>query len=565
MAGESNHENVDVFRRGSVSTLSECEPLLPDGHAPALYKTISHVNEITKQANGLTDDDEGAHVKEVKPRAAGVYTTLSVLLLGVFVSQTDQSFVLATYGAVSSEFDDLESGSWLISAYILAQCVAQPLYGRMADIYGRKACLQASYILFAIGTTVSGLGQNMGQVIAGRAIQGAGGAGMVSMVSIVVTDLVPLQEVATLWGYVNILQTTGRSCGGLIGGLLTQTLGWRWAFLVQVPPVVIAIILVQWRLQLPTNPSETESSKWEKLKRVDFIGAFFLCYTIFAACFTLDVGGRRLPWDSPVLIGMLISGIASAILFVASAKHVKEPIFPLRLLTHYDTAMNYLVVLLQCMVQFALMMSVPVYFQATRHATTAAAGAYLIPAFVGNTLGGLLAGVWIRKTGRYKYATVLAPILAGGCMLLCLLRWNGTTGVWESLYIFPGGFATGMVTSSAFVGMAAGIDESDIAVAGSGMYLFISIGAVAGASAGGAVYQLDLRSGLEQALQCVNGGDKGLLDDIGYLWTLSDGLRQRVMPSYVMSFHRVMWLNLACCALSLIIAAVSRQNKIRKK
>ena len=147
--------------------------------------------------------------------------------MGVFISQTDQSFVLATYGAVSSEFDDLGSGSWLVSAYILAQCVAQPLYGKMSDIYGRKNCLQAAYLLFTVGTAVSGLGQSMGQVIAGRAIQGAGGAGMVALVSVIITDLVPLSEVATLWSYVNVLQTTGRSCGGFIGGLLTQTLGWR--------------------------------------------------------------------------------------------------------------------------------------------------------------------------------------------------------------------------------------------------------------------------------------------------------------------------------------------------
>lgn len=144
------------------------------------------------------------------------------------MSQTDQSFVLATYGAVSSEFNDLGAGSWLISAFILAQCVAQPLYGKMSDIYGRKSCLQTAYILFALGTAMSGLGRSMGQVIVGRAVQGAGGAGMVSMVSIIITDLVPLHEVASIWSYVNILQTTGRSCGGFIGGLLTQTLGWRW-------------------------------------------------------------------------------------------------------------------------------------------------------------------------------------------------------------------------------------------------------------------------------------------------------------------------------------------------
>ena len=135
--------------------------------------------------------------------------------------------MLATYGAVSSEFHDLDSGSWLVSAYILAQCVAQPLYGKLSDIYGRKACLQGAYILFAIGTAMSGLGRSMGEVIAGRAVQGSGGAGMISMVSIIIADLVPLNEVAQMWSYINILQTTGRSCGGFIGGLLTQSLGWR--------------------------------------------------------------------------------------------------------------------------------------------------------------------------------------------------------------------------------------------------------------------------------------------------------------------------------------------------
>ena len=150
------------------------------------------------------------------------------MLLGVFISQTDQSLVLATYGHVSSQFHSLDLGSWLISAYILAQCVAQPLYGKLSDIYGRKSCLQISYVLFTAGTAGSGLGRSIGEVIAFRAVQGLGAAGMVSMVSIIITDLVPVHEVASLRSYVNVLQTTGRSCGGVIGGFLTQTLGWRW-------------------------------------------------------------------------------------------------------------------------------------------------------------------------------------------------------------------------------------------------------------------------------------------------------------------------------------------------
>lgn len=231
-------ENQPVQRRKS----SVYQPLLPNGEGESLYKTLSvsiylfqthtfandhHQHSSDFQNIPVDPDTERAEVDDA-PKAAGVYTTLSVLLLGVFVSQIDQSFVIATYGAVSSEFNDLESGSWLVSAYILAQCVAQPLYGKLSDVYGRKACLQVAYVLFAIGTTGSGLGRSMSQVIASRAVQGAGGAGMTSMVAIIVTDLVPLREVASMWSYINILQTTGRSCGGLLGGLLTQTLGWRW-------------------------------------------------------------------------------------------------------------------------------------------------------------------------------------------------------------------------------------------------------------------------------------------------------------------------------------------------
>jgi len=129
---------------------------------------------------------------------------------------------------ISSEFDDLASGSWLLSSFVLAQCCAQPLYGKLSDIFGRKACLQVSYILFALGTLGSGLGQTMAQLIASRAVQGAGAAGMVCMVSILITDLVPMHEVASIRSYVNVVQTVGRSCGGAVGGFLVEVMGWRW-------------------------------------------------------------------------------------------------------------------------------------------------------------------------------------------------------------------------------------------------------------------------------------------------------------------------------------------------
>jgi MFS family permease len=182
--------------------------------------------------------------------ARSVFGIISVLLIGVFVSQADTTLVFATYAHITSEFIRLGNGSWIDGSWIvtsfgLATCATQPMYGRLSQIFGRKPILQMSYLLFLIGTAIAGLAQNMVQMIVGRVIQGAGSAGMVSMVSILLTgmtflsgsskhsltfylDLVPLHEVAAYRSYVNVFSTMGRSCGGLIGGYLTQTIGWRW-------------------------------------------------------------------------------------------------------------------------------------------------------------------------------------------------------------------------------------------------------------------------------------------------------------------------------------------------
>ena len=260
--------------------------------------------------------------------------------------------------------------------------------------------------------------------------------------------------------------------------------------------MVIAIALVQWRLHMPLKDNNSQLSKWDKLRRVDFVGAFFLCLVIFSICLILDTGGDRIPWDSPLMIGLAVAAATCLFAYLLSARLVAEPIFPLRLLTHYAVVTNYIVITLQVMVQMSLMMAVPLYFQATKSVSTAAAGAYLLPAFAGNTLGGLLSGYWIKKTGDYKAPTVLSPALAILCMTLILLRWNEHTSVAESLYTFFGGFGTGMASSSAFVGLVAGVKESEIAIAGSGMYLCFNFGAIAGVSAGSAVYQNTLESGL---------------------------------------------------------------------
>lgn len=272
-------------------------------------------------------------------------------------------------------------------------------------------------------------------------------------------------------------------------------------------------------LKLPAPPvTDRSQSTWDRLKRIDFAGAFFLSSAILCLCLILDLGGSRIPWTSLWIYILLGATLASIVCFVISARRVPEPIFPLELAAHFVVVTNYMIIFFQTTAQNALMVSVPIYFQVTAAATTSQAGAYLIPAFAGNTLGGLVAGVWIKRSGRFKSLTVLSPIFGLLCYLSLWLTWNGHTSPWLSVLIFPGGFAMGVLSSSAFVGLAAGVEEEDFAVITSGMFLFFNIGMIAGVSGGSAVFQDVLRASLNKILQGVDDGEEvstafGIIDE----------------------------------------------------
>jgi hypothetical protein len=201
-------------------------------HLLTLLQCADITDDISPGARNADDNpDEALNEKERSP-----WATISVLLLGVVSSNAVASLVLATYATVSSDFGDLDSGSWLLSAYTLTMCATQPLYGKLSDIYGRKPLLLIAYAVFALGNLGAGISRSLGEVIAWRAVQGVGGAGMASLVAIIIADIVPTHEVATFRGYVNIAQIVGRSCGGVVGGWLTQLVGWRW-YVLQKHPV----------------------------------------------------------------------------------------------------------------------------------------------------------------------------------------------------------------------------------------------------------------------------------------------------------------------------------------
>ena len=145
--------------------------------------------------------------------------------------------------------------------------------------------------------------------------------------------------------------------------------------MVQVPPTFAAIVIVAIALNLPAaRVNDKSQSNWDGLKRIDFTGAFFLAATVLSLCLVLDLGGSRIPWTSPWIFVLVGTTFASTLCFIASAKYAAEPIFPLELATHFVVVTNYLAIILQTTAQSALMVCVPLYFQATAAASTSQAG-----------------------------------------------------------------------------------------------------------------------------------------------------------------------------------------------
>ena len=249
-----------------------------------------------------------------------------------------------------------------------------------------------------------------------------------------------------------------------------------------MPLAAIAALLVAAKLNLPQR-EETASTKsiTSKLRQIDFLGMGLLGTAVIALTLLMDQGGKTFAWRSWQTAALGAGGLCLVLAFVlVELRIAAEPIFELRILRRPNVAASYLIALLQVTAQLAMMFSVPLYFQVTQRASVTASGAHLVPAVVGNAVGGLLAGMFIRRVGHPGVLLVLGGLVAAVSYVLLYLRWNGATGFLESLYIIPGGLGTGIASASSFVAMTVMLKPQEMAMATAGFMLVLSFAMTAG-------------------------------------------------------------------------------------
>ncbi|KMU74306.1 hypothetical protein CISG_04655 [Coccidioides immitis RMSCC 3703] len=352
-----------------------------------------------------------------------------------------------------------------------------------------------------------------------------GGGGLTAIATFVTSDLVPLRKRGLWQGIGNICYGVGSGLGGVFGGWVNDTWGWRWAFLVQIPFIVVSTVLVWWRIKIPVK--ETDVSRW---RRVDFLGAGALVLTLVLLLFGINTGGNQVPWSHPiVVVSLVLSGVFLFVFIYIEEKVASEPVIPIQ---------GY---------------------------STTQAGARLIAQAVGTSIGSLGLGLLMRVTGRYLFLSYVSVMLLAVGSILFNTFTLGTPAWPPFLYLFIAGLGYGGMITATLVALISAVAHAHQAVVTSASYAFRSTGSSIGISIASSVFQNILKSGLwsrfggrEEAARLIPK-IRDSLDEINHL---PEGWLPGVLDAYMDALRAVFATTLALSLLGVVVNFGMREHKL---
>ena len=357
---------------------------------------------------------------------------------------------------------------------------------------------------------------------------------MTTVVSILMSDVVPLRERGTWQGIINIIYAAGAGCGAPLGGVLADLFSWRWAFLAQAPLCALAFVSVFFVLNLPKK----ESEGWQKkLARVDFLGSLVLVCAVFTMLLGFD-RGSNVSWSTPITIASLSISFPLFILFLlVEQRFAAEPLAPGRIIWDRGLVACYFCNFFSFAGYLSVLFYLPLFFQAVDGFTATQASVRLLPSIIAGVCGSLFGGLVMQKTGRYYWLTVVAfSMLVVGVLIIMLcsnLLINSTWAI--SVGLVFSGFGNGIGVTSSLIGLISNAAQADQAVATACSYLFRSLGSIIGLALSATVVQQSLRNQLHNRLNSGEDADEIVMrvrESLDYIKTLPPEVREIVRDCY---------------------------------
>ncbi|KAF3492357.1 multidrug resistance protein fnx1 [Arthroderma uncinatum] len=530
---------------------------------PPPSETSPLLGDSSRAEDGPSDEGESgnAGLPLVEEVAFGkLLTILMSTWLGVFFAALDGTIVATISAPISSSFNSLSLISWLATAYLISSSACQPISGKLTDIFSRRTGLVVSNILFGVGNLICGLATREWVMIVGRTIAGMGGGGLTAISTFITSDLVPLRKRGIWQGVGNICFGVGSGLGGIFGGYVNDNWGWRWAFLIQVPFIVVSAILVWIYVDIPVRVTDT--SRW---KRIDFLGAGTLVCALVLFLLGLNSGGNQVPWTHPLVLTTIpLSVVLLAAFIYIEDKVAPEPIIPVRLLMDRTVLSCCLTNWFITMAVFALFIYIPLFLQVQGYSATLA-GTRLVSQALGTSIGSLGSGYLMRMTGRYLYFNYgSVTFIAIGTALICTLN-LATPAMPPFLYLFISGLGYGGMLTATLVAIIAAVDHEHQAVVTSASYAFRSTGSSIGISVASAVFQNLLRSGLWSRLGHLGDAEKiirKITERFEEISHLPPGIAAIVRDCYMGALRAVFLTTLGLAALGVLASLAMKEHKL---
>ncbi|WWC73009.1 uncharacterized protein I206_106974 [Kwoniella pini CBS 10737] len=465
--------------------------------------TVNDINTSNETTNyGAVEDGSIRKVEDVKIYKSfkEIWPIFLGLTFAVFCGALGMTIVANLTIEIGSYFHAGSLASWLGTGFLLGLTAMTPLYGRLAQVMGRKGVMLLAVNLYLIGTIMCALAPSMGFMIAARIVAGAGSGGILTVSAIIISDLVSLADRGMYQGGTNLLFGAGSALGAVVGGAISDKLGWRAAFWIQVPPVIFSLFLIIWKVNVDREKGEDLGGNniWEKLKGIDWLGSILLIFSISAFSTSSSLWtSSHYKLNHPFPLGLFISALITFPLFIWVEKKAQHPILPLTMLSRSQPRLILFGFFLTTLSNFSRLYMQPVYLHVTRGLNGSETGLLLLPSSIVGSFSSLYAGWHMRHWREYKWFQAIASFIPWLQALSLTIFWGPNTNkneLWIEMAF--GALGGGITITTLLTSLIACVEPSELSLAISACYLSRALGQVIGLSISACIQQIILFSSL---------------------------------------------------------------------
>ncbi|KAF2034646.1 putative MSF multidrug transporter [Setomelanomma holmii] len=512
---------------------------------------------MASEENTVAADNVSAAVRPAVPTLsqARLQTIIAGLWLCLFISAMDTTIITTALIKISSGFDALEQGPWLITAYLLTYNSFLMITAKLSDIWGLKNLLISCAAIFLIFSMACGAAQNMVQLIVFRAVQGIGGSGLYSLTFVAIMKLIVPEKVGFYSGVISSVFAMANLLGPLFGGIISDRTTWRWIFFINGPIVALAIAILF--LSLPRL--NDGKSNTERIRGLDIHGGLLSIAWPIPLIFALQEAGVSHEWSSGVIIGTLTAGIALFLLFGlyeawVTYKTAKDPVFPMHFLRNSSMALILLSMFLMGMPFYVIFVQLPQRFQVVNFTSAERAGILLLPATLLTPVGAMVAGLAAKKVPIELILIASATVVCIGVGLLSSLPthsalWPGTYG-----YEVITGLGLGLASPPYFMLIATSIEEKHMSVGTGALNMVRTLGGCVAVAICSAIHREYLNKRLPEYLSPAQ--IIAVQRSSGSIAQLPEAIRDQVGHLFGRSYNRQFQIMLAFAGLNTIVAII---------